>query len=55
MRSLKRGDDPEQVMRLLSKSLSAKYLHGPLEMMRGTESERRAIGEVVERLLPAAD
>ena len=52
-RALERGDSPEQVLQAFSKSLSAKFMHGPMDMLRGTPQERHAIAQVIERLLPA--
>ncbi len=50
-KALARGENPQQVVEQLAHSLSAKYLHGPTELLR--RSEHTAFDEAwVERLLP---
>lgn len=53
LRALRRGDDPAQVLESMSCSLTAKFLHGPVQMFRGSASQRQAIADVVDSLLPS--
>ncbi len=54
LRALRRGDDPAIVLEAMSNSLTAKFLHGPVQMFRGSRRQRIAIADVVDSLLPSA-
>ncbi|MEZ5651453.1 MAG: glutamyl-tRNA reductase [Burkholderiaceae bacterium] len=51
-RALAQGADPAVVMNSLAQALSAKFLHGTMRMLNGSPDERRAIGPIVDQLLP---
>lgn len=51
-RALAQGADPAQVLATLASGLSAKFLHGPMSMLNGNAEQRRAIGPLIDHLLP---
>ncbi len=54
MRALRRGADPAQVLESMSTALTAKFLHGPVRMFRGSDRQRDAIADLIDSWLPAA-
>lgn len=52
-RLLARGEDPDEVLEYLARSLTQKYLHAPMSRLnRSTGTERRDLLEVVPQLFP---
>lgn len=50
-RALARGDDPQEVLAQLAHSLTAKFLHGPLDIARQTDNPQ-AVCDLLDRVLP---
>ncbi len=53
-RALARGDAPDDVLEALANGIAAKFLHGPLAMLRRGDAERAQLLGIVEHLLPGA-
>lgn len=52
-RLLARGEDPDEVLEYLARSLTQKYLHAPMSRLNRSEgAERRDLLEVVPQLFP---
>ena len=52
-RLLARGEDPDEVLEYLARSLTQKYLHAPMSRLNRAEgAERRDLLEVVPQLFP---
>lgn len=52
-RLLARGEDPDEVLEYLARSLTQKYLHAPMSRLNRSEgNERRDLLEVVPQLFP---
>jgi glutamyl-tRNA reductase len=54
-KAITRGDDPEKVMQAMANALSAKFLHGPMKLLKGTQEQRDSVASVLEHLIPDAN
>jgi glutamyl-tRNA reductase len=55
-RALARGDDTNAVMAQLAQSLTAKFMHGPMQMMREGSNDNEQLAQMqqwLDRVLPA--
>jgi glutamyl-tRNA reductase len=50
-RALARGDDPQEVLAQLAHNITAKFLHGPLDIARHTDNPQAA-SALLDRVLP---
>lgn len=51
-RALAHGESPEAVLESLAQALSAKFLHGPMTLLGGSEEKRAHITALLDDLLP---
>ncbi len=55
-RLLAKGVDPDEVLERLSRSLTQKYLHAPMQLLnRSSEEERMQIADMLPKLFPFQD
>lgn len=51
-KAIAQGVDPDEVMKQLAASLSAKYLHGPMKLLNGSPEQQEQISGLIDALMP---